>query len=82
MATLTTQAATLAEVGIADSVTYQRSLWQSTSDQALQAVLFSAGVEVIARQTKCFKVAPFHASFKGTPIAAQIAAMKAMQEAL
>lgn len=80
---LTTQQQHWLKLAMQDSVTYQRSLWQSASDQALQAVV-DAGVEVIYPDKQVFqeKVAPFHASFKGTPIAAQIAAIKAMQEAL
>lgn len=67
---------------MADSVEYQRSLWQSASDEALKAVI-EAGVEVTYPDKKAFqdKVADFHASFAGTPVEQHIKAIKAMGEA-
>ncbi len=64
---------------MAESVAYQKSLWQEASDKALEAVV-SEGVEVIYPDKKAFqsKVADFHASFDGTPVAHQIQKIKQM----
>ncbi|KTF17833.1 MAG: TRAP transporter substrate-binding protein [Pseudoalteromonas sp.] len=64
---------------MADSVEYQRSLWQAASDQALEAVI-AEGVEVIYPDKQAFqdKVADFHASFDDTAVAQYIKKIKTM----
>lgn len=64
---------------MADSVKYQRSLWQNASDEALKAVK-AEGVEVIYPDKQAFqdKVAGFHASFEGTVVAEHIKKIKSM----
>ena len=64
---------------MADSIEYQKSLWQDASDKALQAVI-DEGVEVIYPDKKPFqdKVKAFHDSFAGTPVATQITKIKQM----
>ncbi|MEI8703913.1 TRAP transporter substrate-binding protein [Pseudoalteromonas sp. B62] len=64
---------------MADSVKYQRSLWQTASDDALAKVI-EAGVEVTYPDKKAFRdqVVEFHASFDNTPVAKVITKIKAM----
>ena len=64
---------------MADSVEYQRSLWQDASNEALEAVK-AEGVEVIYPDKQAFqdKVADFHASFAGTVVAEHIKKIKSM----
>lgn len=66
-------------MAMADSITYQKSLWQKASDEALEAVI-AAGVEVIYPDKKAFQqqVAPFHATFANSPVAEQIKQIKQM----
>ncbi|MCF2949589.1 TRAP transporter substrate-binding protein [Paraglaciecola aquimarina] len=64
---------------MADSVEFQKSLWQTESDKAL-ATVKAEGVEVIYPDKKAFqdKVIPFHATFDNSPIAKQIKIIKQM----
>jgi TRAP-type C4-dicarboxylate transport system substrate-binding protein len=64
---------------MADSVEYQRSLWQNASDEALKAVI-AEGVQVTYPDKQAFqdKVADFHASFADTAVAAHIKKIKSM----
>lgn len=64
---------------MADSVIYQKSLWQKASDKALVDVE-AAGATIIYPDKKPFqdKVVDFHASFAGTPVGEQIIKIKAM----
>ncbi|WP_064664880.1 TRAP transporter substrate-binding protein [Pseudoalteromonas prydzensis] len=64
---------------MADSVEYQRSLWQNASDEALKAVI-AEGVEVTYPDKQAFqdKVADFHASFANTAVAEHIKKIKSM----
>lgn len=64
---------------MADSVEYQKQLWQEASADALNAVQ-AAGVTVIYPDKQAFrdKVAPFHASFDGTVVGEQIKQIKQM----
>ncbi len=64
---------------MADSVEYQKSLWQQASDDALKAVE-AAGVEVIYPDKQPFRdaVAPFHASLAGTEVGKLIEKIKDM----
>lgn len=56
-------------MAMADSVEYQKKLWQQASDEALAAVK-SAGVEVIYPDKQLFRdaVKDYHQSFDGTPV--------------
>ncbi|MDP5131193.1 MAG: TRAP transporter substrate-binding protein [Paraglaciecola sp.] len=56
-------------LAMADSVEYQKQLWQEASDEALAAVK-AAGVEVIYPNKQLFRdaVVDFHQSFAGTPV--------------
>jgi tripartite ATP-independent transporter DctP family solute receptor len=56
-------------LAMADSVEYQKQLWQEASDEALAAVK-AAGVEVIYPDKQLFRdaVVDFHQSFLGTPV--------------
>lgn len=56
-------------LAMADSVEYQKQLWQQASDEALAAVI-EAGVEVIYPDKQLFRnaVQDFHQSFVGTPV--------------
>lgn len=64
---------------MADSIEYQKSLWQTASDEALVAVE-KAGTTVIYPDKKAFqdKVVDFHASFANSPVAVQITKIKEM----
>lgn len=64
---------------MADSVVYQKSLWQKASDDALAAVI-KEGVEVTYPDKAAFQkqVAPFHATFDNSPVAEQIKKIKSM----
>ncbi|ALS97312.1 TRAP transporter substrate-binding protein [Lacimicrobium alkaliphilum] len=67
------------EQAMADSVEYQKSLWQQASDEALEAVK-AAGVEVIYPDKQAFReaVAPFHASLADTEVGRLIQRIKQM----
>ncbi|MDP5031116.1 TRAP transporter substrate-binding protein [Paraglaciecola sp.] len=56
-------------LAMADSVEYQKQLWQEASDEALAAVK-AAGVEVIYPNKQLFRdaVVDFHQSFAGTSV--------------
>ena len=56
-------------LAMADSVAYQKTLWQQASDEALAAVK-AAGVEVIYPDKQLFRdaVKEFHESFTGTEV--------------
>ncbi|WP_438862487.1 TRAP transporter substrate-binding protein [Neptunicella sp.] len=56
-------------LAMADSVEYQKKLWQQASDEALAAVK-AAGVQVIYPDKQPFRdaVKEFHHSFDGTPV--------------
>ena len=56
-------------LAMADSVEYQKTLWQQASDEALQAVK-AAGVEVIYPDKQLFRdaVQEFHRSFDGSEV--------------
>lgn len=56
-------------MAMADSVEYQKKLWQQASDEALAAVK-AAGVEVIYPDKQPFRdaVKEYHHSFDGTPV--------------
>lgn len=62
---------------MADSIEYQKSLWQEASDDALAKVQ-AEGVTVIYPDKAAFqkKVEPFHQSFAGTPVAEQLEKIK------
>lgn len=64
---------------MADSVEYQKSLWQQASDDALQAVI-AEGVTVIYPDKSKFQdqVKDFHESFADTPVAATMQIIKEM----
>ncbi|WP_448212947.1 TRAP transporter substrate-binding protein [Colwellia sp. MEBiC06753] len=64
---------------MADSVEFQKSLWQKASDDALAKVQ-AEGVEVIYPDKAAFqqKVQAFHASFANTPVGEQITKIKQM----
>lgn len=57
------------KLAMADSIEYQKSLWQEASDAALEAVI-ADGVTVIHPDKQAFRdaVAPFHASLEGTEV--------------
>ena len=64
---------------MADSIEYQKSLWQKASDEALVAVE-KAGTVITYPDKKAFqdKVVDFHASFADSPVAEQIIKIKKM----
>jgi len=64
---------------MSDSISYQKSLWQAASDDALAKVK-AAGTEIIYPDKKAFqdKVVDFHASFANSPVAKQITTIKNM----
>ncbi|MCC2604686.1 TRAP transporter substrate-binding protein [Planctobacterium marinum] len=64
---------------MADSVEYQKALWQKASDEAL-ATVKKEGVIVTYPNKAAFqeKVAEFHQSFAGTPVGDQIIKIKNM----
>jgi len=76
---LTEQQQSWLNQAMADSVEYQKSLWQTASDEALQAVI-DEGVTVIYPDKSHFqeKVKIFHQSFAGTPVAETIKIIKEM----
>jgi tripartite ATP-independent transporter DctP family solute receptor len=76
---LTAQQQEWFSAAMADSVVYQKSLWQKASDKAL-ADVEAAGATIIYPDKKPFqdKVVDFHASFAGTPVGEQIIKIKAM----
>lgn len=76
---LTPDEQTWLTAAMADSIEYQKSLWQKASDEALTAVK-KAGSTIIYPDKKAFqdKVVDFHASFDNTPVGEQIKKIKAM----
>ncbi len=64
---------------MADSVVYQRKLWQESTQESLEKVI-ADGVEVIYPDKKPFveAVKPFHDSFKGTEVGDLLEQIKAM----
>ncbi|MEP1445279.1 MAG: TRAP transporter substrate-binding protein [Paraglaciecola sp.] len=64
---------------MADSIEFQKTLWQKDSDKAL-ATVKAEGVEVIYPDKAAFqeKVKPFHATFDNSPIGEQIKLIKQM----
>ncbi|WP_407669386.1 TRAP transporter substrate-binding protein [Paraglaciecola hydrolytica] len=66
---LTAQQQNWLSMAMADSVEYQKTLWQQASDEALAAVK-EAGVEVIYPDKQLFRdaVKEFHQSFAGTEV--------------
>lgn len=76
---LTEQQQSWLSQAMADSVEYQKSLWQQASDEALQAVK-DQGVTVIYPDKTQFqdKVKEFHQSFADTPVAETMKLIKEM----
>jgi len=76
---LTPEEQTWLSSAMADSIVYQKSLWQTASDEALEAVK-KAGTTVIYPDKQSFqdKVVDFHASFANSPVAKQITKIKEM----
>jgi len=76
---LNTQQQQWLSAAMADSIEFQKSLWQEASDEALAAVI-AAGVTVVYPDKKAFQaqVVDFHASFADSPVAAQIVQIKQM----
>lgn len=64
---------------MADSVTYQRALWQTSTEESLAKVK-AEGVTVITPDKSAFveAVKPFHKSFENSPIGDLITQIKAM----
>lgn len=64
---------------MADSVTYQRALWQTSTEESLAKVK-AEGVTVITPDKNAFveAVKPFHKSFENSPIGDLITQIKAM----
>ena len=76
---LTTQQQEWLTQAMADSVTYQRALWQTSTEESLAKVK-AEGVTVITPDKRAFveAVKPFHKSFENSPIGDLITQIKAM----